>query len=321
VLTWNEPAWLREAETWIEEHASVTGELEQFHVRWWSTVIRVPTAEDDLYFKATAHAHRFEAALTAKLAARMPDRVPEVIAVDPDRGWLLLRDGGKRLRELIEDTNDLHHWEAALPRYGELQLELAAEADELLAIGVPDRRLAVLPDQLRALLREGPAGLTPVELELIETAAPEVEALCRELADYGIRETIQHDDLHEGQVFVQDGRYLFFDWGDSCVSHPFHTLTVTLRAAAFKLDLEPGGPELQRLRAAYLEPFGDFTDAAEIAYRTGTIARALAWHRYVSAAGVHAEPEDQSAAAYGLKLFLENGPIGTWREPETSRTL
>jgi hypothetical protein len=258
-LPWTEPAWRRKAEAWIEEHASVTGELDQFHIRWWSTVIRVPTPEGDLYFKATGDAQRFEAALTAKLAARMPDRVPEVIAIDPGRG-----------------------------------------------------------SQLRALLREGPAGLTAVELELVETAVPEVKALCRELADYGVHETVQHDDLHDGQVFLRDGRYLFFDWGDSCVSHPFHTLTVTLRGAAFKLDLEPGGPELERLRAAYLEPFGDLADAAEIAYRTGTIARALAWHRYVSAAGVNAQPEDQSAAAYGLRLFLENGPIGTWREPETS---
>jgi len=40
---WIEPTWLREADTWIEEHASVTGELDQFHIRWWSTVMRVPT--------------------------------------------------------------------------------------------------------------------------------------------------------------------------------------------------------------------------------------------------------------------------------------
>jgi Ser/Thr protein kinase RdoA (MazF antagonist) len=25
--------------------------------------------------------------------------------------------------------------------------------------------------------------------------------------------TLQHDDLHDGNVFVRDGRYLFFDWG------------------------------------------------------------------------------------------------------------
>jgi hypothetical protein len=109
------------------------------------------------------------------------------------------------------------------------------------------------------------------------------------------------------------------DWGDSCVSHPFHSLTVALRAAAAKFDLEPGGRELQRLRDAYLEPFGDFQTAANLAYRTGTVARALAWDRFVRAGFPYTEPDDDLATAYGLKLFLANGPIGTWREPETSR--
>src|SRR5205807_1597794 len=154
-------------------------------------------------------------------------------------------------------------------------------AGELVALGVPDVRLALLPAQLREVLADPLAGLTSEQREQILAALPEFEAMCAELAAYGIPETIQHDDLHDGQVFFRDGRYLFFDWGDSCISHPFHSLTVALRANAAKLDLEPGGPELQRLRDAYLEPFGDLHEAADLAYRTGTVARALAWDRFV----------------------------------------
>ncbi len=69
---------------------------------------------------------------------------------------------------------------------------------------------------------------------------PELRALVDELEAFGIPETIQHDDLHDGQVFVKDGRYLLQDWGDSCISHPFHTLTVTLRALAWRWKIEPG---------------------------------------------------------------------------------
>ena len=53
-LRWTEPQWLARAEAWIRERADVAGELDQFHVRWWSTVIRVPTPSEDLYFKAVA---------------------------------------------------------------------------------------------------------------------------------------------------------------------------------------------------------------------------------------------------------------------------
>jgi hypothetical protein len=307
-----QPDWLAEATAWIRERAEVSGEIEQPHVRWWSTVLRVPTPDGDLFFKAVAPIHAFEAALTARLAELQPSRVPELVDVDTERGWMLMRDGGTRLRELVETPADLHHWEQLLPGYAQLQIEAAPYADEFLALGVPDERLSVLPRHLRELLAVRPEGLTADELSRIRV--PEIEAMCRELAGYGIPETIQHDDLHDGQVFVRDDRYLVFDWGDSCVSHPFHSLTVVLRAIAWKLDLEPGGAEVQRLREAYLEPFGSgYTEAADLAYRTGTIARALAWHRMVAAREPQfVDSDDATAAAHGLKLFLQGGPIGTW---------
>jgi hypothetical protein len=319
-VIWADPAWLAEATAWIRERAQVSGPIEQPHVRWWSTVLRVPTPDGDLYFKADAPVHRFEAGLTAKLAELQPNRVPELVAVDAERGWMLMRDGGTRLRELIETPADLHHWEKLLPGYAQLQIAVAPHTPELLALGVPDERLSVLPDHLRTLLAARPAGLSSEEHERLGVRLPEIEAMCRELAGVGIPETIQHDDLHDGQVFVREGRYLVFDWGDSCVSHPFHSLTVVLRALAWKLDLEPGGRDLQRLRDAYLEPFGNgLAETAELAYRTGTIARALAWHRMMEAREPQfVDEEDAAGAAYGLKLFLEGGPIGSWREPEAT---
>ena len=317
-MRWTDPGWLAGAEAWIGERAEVIGELDQFHVRPWSTVIRVPTPGEDLYFKAVGKGFLFEPALSAQLFELAPDRVTALVDTDLDRGWMLMRDAGSRLRGVVLSAADLHHWEAALPRYAELQIAAAPLADELLALGVPDSRLSVLPGQLRAVLASPVRGLTPDEQERAMAVLPEFETMCRELAAYGIPETIQHDDLHDGQVFLDDGRYRFFDWGDSCVSHPFHSLTVTLRATAAKLDLEPGGPEVLRLRDVYLEPFGDLSEAADLAYRTGTIGRALAWHRFVHGGLTETMEDDELATAYGLKLFVDGGPIGSWREPNGS---
>ena len=101
------------------------------------------------------------------------------------------------------------------------------------------------------------------------------------------------------------------------ISHPLHSLTVTLRSIAWRLELPPGGPELRHLRDVYLEPFRRGPEIAEIAYRTGTVARAIAWHRMVAAREPEFVDEDElSGPAYGIKLFLEGGPIGTWQEPE-----
>jgi hypothetical protein len=115
-LLWLQPDWLAEAKQWIAGELErlglePAGDIEQGHVRWWSTVRRVPTADGDHYFKANAPPHRFEAALVEVLTQLLPGQVPELPAVDPDRGWMLMWDGGTRLRELVRSTADLARWE------------------------------------------------------------------------------------------------------------------------------------------------------------------------------------------------------------------
>ena len=181
-------------------------------------------------------------------------------------------------------------------------------------------RPAGLPDAVERLLEDDHALMLGESDELrrdqrdeLRRRLPELRALVEELEAFGIPATIQHDDLHDGQVFVRDGDVRILDWGDSCISHPFHTLTVTLRALAWRHGIEPGSAQLLRLRDAYLEPFGAPAAAADLAYRTGTLGRALAWHRYVSAVTpAERDPEDAESVPYGLRLYLEAGPIGTW---------
>lgn len=324
-LPWTRADWLAEATAWVTDRVQVTGEIEQPHVYWWSTVLRVPTADGDVWFKACHPSHGFEPALTLELARLRPERIIEVLATDLERGWMLTADAGTRLRELLSSADELTRWEEVLPLYADIQLAATDRAERLLGLGVPDDRLAVLPTRFervlgdRELLLSGREdGLDAAQHERLLASVPEVERLCVELAAAGIPETIQHDDLHDGNVFARNGGYLVFDWGDSCVSHPFHTLAVTLRAAAWRFALEPGDALLERMRDAYLEPFAsygsrpDLLDAFAIAYRLGTIGRALSWYRAFEAVP-DLDPADSDSVPYGLKLFLQNGPIGTWQ--------
>jgi hypothetical protein len=178
-LPWTSPEWLAEATTWIRQRAEVVGEIEQPHVRWWSTVLRVSTTGGDLYFKAVAPLHRFEAALTGLLAELQPGRVPDVVAVDAERGWMLMRDGGTRLREVVKSPADLHHWERLLPDYAQLQVEVAPHAETLLALGVPDERLSALSGHFRELLAARPPGLTPKQHQRLVEAVMEIVVLDR----------------------------------------------------------------------------------------------------------------------------------------------
>jgi hypothetical protein len=319
-MRWLDPSWRAEAEEWIRERVDVTGSIEQPHVYPWSTVLRVPTDDGPLWFKAVAPIHAFEPPLTVLLGEAFPDRLTEVLATDDERGWMLMQDAGTRLRELDADER-LRRWEEVLPRYAELQIAVAPRAGDLLGLGVPDERLAGLPDKVAALLDDDAVLMLGMSEELshaqrdeLRARMPELRELVAELEAFRIPETIQHDDLHDGQVFVDGERTVLSDWGDSCISHPFHTLTVTLRALAWRHGLEPGAPELFRLRDAYLEPFGAPTAASDAAYRTGTLGRALAWHRFLRAREPdQIDHDDAEAVAYGIRIYLENGPIGTWK--------
>lgn len=97
--------------------------------------------------------------------------------------------------------------------------------------------------------------------------------------------TVQHDDLHDGNVFVADDGYRFFDWGDASIAHPFGTLLVTLRSVAYAFELSPGDPALVRLRDTYLEAWTDRYDratlreAADLAMTVATVSWSLSWRR------------------------------------------
>lgn len=306
MATWTDRAWLAEAHEWIHENvtrlgAAPVGTIDQRHIYPWSTVMRVPTGRGDLYFKANTPDRSFEARLVTLLSERRPDCVPRLLAVDLDRGWMLMSDAGERLREIVERERDLSRWLEVLPLYAQVQLDLSGDVDEMLRLGVPDLRLGTLPDRFEQLLEEL-VDLPPDLGRRLAASVPRVRELSEELAAFGLPETIQHDDFHDGQIFVRDGRYLLLDWGDSCVSHPFFTLAVTLDGQlAWGLDDVQGSVDVLPFRDAYLEPFGkveDLAAAAEIARRLGWACRAVNAH----GADFSSRPEAR------LRMFLDARP-------------
>jgi phosphotransferase family enzyme len=276
-------------------------------------VLRVPTAGGDVWFKANMPTQAFEVAVVETLAVRRPDLVPALFAADRKRGWMLLGDGGTRLRETLAETRDFDVWERILPLYAELQMDVAGDRDALLAAGVPDRRLGSLPGQFEEVLTDVDAlePLTEDERRRLAALAPRIGEECLALAEFGLPETIQHDDLHDGQVFVRNGRYLFFDWGDACVSHPFFTLVVTLAVLAHRLELDQGAPELNRFRDAYLEPWtsfrprSDLEGAYPIAYRLGVLCRGLTWRSVIAVLPRPLRDEEADAVPERMRMLLE----------------
>jgi hypothetical protein len=307
--TWSEPQWLCEAHPWIDAQlersgTAASGPCEQIHLRPWSTGIRVPNHDGDLYFKANTPALRHEAALLVALAERRPDCVPSLLAVDVERGWMLMADAGTRLSELVAVDRDLSRWLEILPLYAGLQLDVADLADELVAVGVPDLRLASLPSSYDRLVDEH-RGLPDDEHRRLIGERGHVRELCAELASFGLAETIEHDDFHDGQVFVRDGRYLLLDWGDACVAHHFFSLAVTLDGVlGWGLEDVQGSLDTTPFQQAYLRPFAERTGRNDLA-RAATIARRLGWVCRAVNCLTGAEP---AITLPQLHMFLDGRP-------------
>ncbi|MEU4772836.1 phosphotransferase [Micromonospora sp. NPDC023644] len=297
---WVDPHWRDTALDWIGDRLGrhgrrIAGPIEP-RVRPWSLVWRVPTDAGDVWFKANNAGTRHEAALLAALARLVPGRVLDPVAVDTDRGWSLLPDGGRTLRAALGgDRSLLPRWERVLPEYADLQRAVAPGVGELLALGVPDHRPEALPGLFEALLDDEEAlllgaadGLTVEAYERLRAHRSAFAEDCRRLAASGVAPTIQHDDLHDGNVFVAGDGHRFFDWGDASVAHPFGTLLVTLNSVADTFGLPEGDPALARLRDAYLEPWSAGHDratlheTARLAVRVTRVSRALSWRRALS---------------------------------------
>jgi hypothetical protein len=245
---------------WIATHVEITGAIEQPHVRPWATALRAPTPDGAVWFKAAREGFAHEGPVLEAIGPLAPDLLPEVIAARPEAGWLLLADAGLRVREHPID------WRPLLAGYAALQIAAAPLAGRLLELGAPDNRPPALVGRIEALM---PSLKAETRIAL-EERLPELGLAFAALEASPLPPTIEHGDLHDGNVFVRDGRPRILDWGDSAVGHPFLTLTVEEDPAA---------------RDAYLEPFTAFASRRELdaeveivlAYRL--LLRALNWER------------------------------------------
>ena len=324
---WRDLAWRADVDAWVTGRTTELGlrrtaDGEQ-RGRPWGTVIRIGTETGPVWFKANALGMHHEAPLYAVLQRRCAGHVLEPLALDVDRGWLLLPDGGRTLREAEGASTDLALWERMLVEYAQLQRSLEPYVDELLDAGVtaagpdtlPAIRDALLDDRDLMMVGE-PDGLTEAELVAAREYAPEYAGLCARLDGLGIAPTLQHDDLHANNVFapsVPGGPLRVFDWGDAVVGHPFGTLLITLRVVSDVAGLETGAPELLRLRDAYLAAWtgdhdrDDLVEAARLAVRVGGVSRADCYRRATMAW----EAESRPPFGEGVPAWLkeQRGPM------------
>jgi hypothetical protein len=329
-LVWNAPrraAWLVEVRNWIDERLrahgmSRTSDVETLRERPWSAVYRCATSAGLVYFKAASPGSWHEPALVVESSLSFPDLVPPPLAVDPSRGWLLTRDYGQSLRHAFDQERRGATLHRVLADYARMQIASADIIDRLIALGVPDRRVEPLPELLLNLVRDDRAiclgrekGLTAAERDAVLATIPQFRECCTMLASTPCAAALDHDDLHDDNIFVgstDDRASRICDWGDANITHPFCSLLVTCNIAVDDFTTPVGREQTRALRDAYLAPWREIltgeTSADVLLDRAmwvGHVVRALNWHDMLTKADAAAREQYQPNVATWLRLWLE----------------
>ncbi len=298
--------WQHDVEAWIGDRVADLGRrqtapIDRHRLRPWSIQLIVPTDRGRMWFKSNCAAMSFEAGLHQRLAELVPDAVHAPAAVDVTRGWMLTDDHGPTVAD-GDPAADV--WTDLLVSTAHMQRELASHADTIVATGLPDcrpetvvdrfdslvDRLAVLPTAHRSHLDNATrSALLASRSRVLEAADL--------LADSPVPPSLQHGDLHPGNVFADK---TIFDFGDAQWAAAFEVLQVPRRMIAIRDDAP-----WDRLRDAYLDVWSDLIDRRD----ARSLAAATAVTQVVNRAATWADALDG-----GSRSDLEqwgNAPLET----------
>jgi aminoglycoside phosphotransferase (APT) family kinase protein len=299
----------------------LTGPVEQVRVWELSCVLRAPTTAGDVWFKTNIASPLFvnEGVVMRALAELFPDRVPAPLAVDSERGWMVLAGFGGR----VGWDASLEAVEEVARSFARMQVEAAGHVDRLLAAGCHDRRLDRLAARAAAWLPEvGADGRLPAmdaatwlsgdEAAALAAAVPRIHACCQELAGLAVPPSLVHGDLHLGNVAEGPRGPLLFDWTDACVAHPFLDLA-TIRRGTGEVDVAEA--ELRaRLRAAYLPAWSSFeaperlARAWELAAPLGALHQAISYRSLIASLQPPIDLHMSQSTAWWLRQVLAGLP-------------
>jgi hypothetical protein len=291
---WYRRGWFEAAGRWaahqIRTHGiPLTDKPQQLRSWQRSAILRIPTTKGLFFFKAVPAMFGFEPELTHELYRTDPRRFPRPLAIDAEQGWMLLYES---TGTSLDRQTEIERWEPALAEFAQLQIAGIRQVDRLRAIGLPERPLTTLLDRFdrlltdsAAMLSDRSAGLSPDQIAELRDQRPYLRRLCSELIDYGIPPTLEHGDFWAGQIIDAGDHYVFLDWSDSSIAHPFFSMLLFLMEAEDFLPRERQVRE--RLRNAYLHPWHSLLDkrallrAFTIAQPLAAIHHALSYHQLI----------------------------------------
>ncbi len=204
--------------------------------RTWnlSAIWRIDTADGPTWLKQVPPFFRHEGAVLRWLERTAPGLGPTVLGAAADRMVLEHVPGEDCYHAPLRLRQDM------LADLLRLQARAAARVEELLAIGVPDRRGATLIRRIQATVARWRYTVPPVEAAVLAGLVGGLPERLAALAACRVPDTLVHGDFHAGNVRSDGTRRTIIDWGDAVVGHP------ALDLAAFLERVEPPDHDVLR---------------------------------------------------------------------------
>ena len=249
---WQLPGWRGEVLAWTETQLGQPAtELTWVHATDVGAVLTARVGDLQVYLKVGEDGREARAAM--QFATQLPGLTPELLAADPQRGWLLTRGAGSNLL----GSSELQHWEQAVRNLACLHRTVRFE-------GLSVHPFGALPELAGRLLAPEALsrwGLTDEQQTQVRQLLPRMLGIHRAVSDLGLLDCACHGDFHANNALVQGDEVRLFDVSEACTAHPFTDigwfLAFIMLPTRADLPLRQQHPELgERLWAVYLTETG-----------------------------------------------------------------
>jgi hypothetical protein len=180
-----------------------------------------------------------------------------------------------------------------------LQLHRASRVGELLTIGVPDQRSAVLTPAIAGAVRRTASELPSKDNQTLGVFVQTLSERWAEIEACGIPDTLVHGDFWPGNLRGDAGRLTLLDWGDSCVGNPL------LDESAFLERIRPDA--VDAIRQYWVEqwqlavPTSDPAHAFELIRPISSARRAVVYQNFLDRIEPSEQPYHRSDPAEMLR--------------------
>lgn len=269
----------------LEKEYDLLGEFENIQETAWSSVSRILTSSGYIYLKQVPPLLALEPTIIRILHDKLQANIPVIIDVNKKLNIFLMKDSGKAFYHFNKGENRISLISNAISSYKYIQNKSIPFVNDLIKLGVPDWRIKNLPELYKKLIDQEEVlledGFSENEINKLSLNLDKCTSLCKELDEFQIPETLDHCDLHGGNILIDEHSCVItiIDWGETVITHPFFSLSFFLRGLVKYYSFQES--ELWDVLFAneVITNKKDLLTLVELAKKLEPIYSALAFHR------------------------------------------